>query len=302
MKLRTPNIVFLVLLLISFSSFSAEHTRFHVDLTVKVAIDTPQYNFDRMDSLYRDPNANEFKVKLVFPFIWAADFNGNNLLEFSEFQQVHPFYYNDDRVAIAVNYELIDSLSANMTLHVKLLSYHDGALIYHMKQKILSPKKSNNLSYFFLNSLDYALNDTAKIEMIDKPSSDSIPTGLFVYQAYLEHDSTKKKWGGAYDSLLIIEYIDTTKPPKKVVMIDTLETKKDLKLFKKMSKDSIKSIIKLAKTDAKAAKKEAKALMKDIKSKYKSYKKAIKKGEAIYQSGLELVHSADSLKLKELLK
>lgn len=235
-------------------------------------LDTPAYNLSHMDSLYSDINRNEFRVKIAFPFIWATDFNGNNQLEFDEFKHVKSCYSYQDKVAIAVNYECIDSANGDIYLHFKLYRAEDGQVIYWMKQPVKTNVNENKLTYFFLDQGDDTLNNQLNVSYMSQFRPDSIRPDLYIYQVFIADENGKRKVGGYADSLMFINYADTI-PPRDTV-VHKIQTKKELKKHHK---------------EKKAESKKDYASQKDsLKAVYKEDKKLIEKGETIVKKYVDI--------------
>ena len=273
MKYRIRHI-YLLLSFIAVNANATELTPHDLVSYYEVSIDTPAFNLLHMDSLYSEKNIEKYRVKLVFPFIWASDLNSNNYLEFNEFQQVRAVYSIDERISFAVNYELIDD-KKDVYLNFKLIAHDDGELICWMRQKLNNKDYRNSLSYFFLNTADSSLNEKANIT-IEKPlDSTFIQKGLYVYQAYLEDSNSGKKLGGQYDSLMIINKNFTFNKVDSTGNV--ISTKAELKAHRKARIAELKNRSDLTKSEYKA-KKSA------IKSDYSSAKEVISKGETYLQA------------------
>ncbi|MCH2233073.1 MAG: hypothetical protein MK078_02385 [Crocinitomicaceae bacterium] len=269
MNRLSQNIAFLSFLFIGWNASACHDFKEH--LLFEVDIDTPEFDLHIMDSLYSEPNSNEYRVKIVFPFVWAADLNSNNYLEFSEFQQVKSVYTVGERLSFAVNYELVDSADLDLSINFNILSQKNGSVICAMKQDLNSNLTGNNLSYFFLSKEDSELNEKANIQVLKPLDSLFIMPGTYIYQAYLENRTTKERLGGNYDSLMVIDSAVVSKPTLLHKEIDNL---KDLKAHKKAQIEAVEN-------DSTKSEKEIKEGKKAIKSDYKAGKTAIKNGEKV---------------------
>jgi hypothetical protein len=152
--------------------------------------DTLIYDMNLFDSLYSAVNNNKFQVKVAFPFVWIQDLNGNDTTEFSEFQQIRAYYFEDEAFQIAVNYETAKACS--LQIQIQFLTEDLGSSVYE-----------DTLRFRF----DKAVNKLAGFRVPADVTHNKIPPGRYFYQTVLKDANDEKIYGSYYNSIVIKERI-----------------------------------------------------------------------------------------------